>query len=190
MPAPYTGGCQCGALRYVLDAEPIWLAACHCTECQRQSGSAFGMSMLVKETSLTVKGATKRFTRIADSGNENTGVFCPECGVRIYQIPRYAKDVLVLKPGTLDDTSWLRGVTSGLSLKRLDAIGDGGPNPARFSSRRSNPAGPRRSRLNELQVLMSRCDRPMRRRVPAAVIEPASNKKDLASGGLRGRTRA
>jgi hypothetical protein len=35
-------------------------------------------------------------------------VFCPECGVRIYQIPGYAKDVLVLKPGTLDDTSWLR----------------------------------------------------------------------------------
>ena len=39
---------------------------------------------------------------------ENTGVFCPDCGVRVYQIPQYAKDVLVLKPGTLDDTSWLR----------------------------------------------------------------------------------
>jgi hypothetical protein len=108
MPAPYTGGCQCGSLRYVLDAEPIRLVACHCKECQRQSGSAFGMSMLVKETSLTVTGSTKRFTRIADSGNENTGVFCPDCGVRVYQIPQYAKDVLVLKPGTLDDTSWLR----------------------------------------------------------------------------------
>jgi hypothetical protein len=92
----------------VLDAEPIWLVACHCKGCQRQSGSAFGMSMLVKEASLTVTGPTKRFTRITDSGYENTGVFCPECGVRIYHIPGYAKDVLVLKPGTLDDTSWLR----------------------------------------------------------------------------------
>ena len=105
MPAPYTGGCQCGSLRYVLDAEPIWLVACHCKGCQRQSGSAFGMSMLVKEASLTVTGPTKRFTRTTDSGNENTGVFCPECGVRIYHIPGYAKDVLVLKPGTLDDTT-------------------------------------------------------------------------------------
>jgi hypothetical protein len=108
MPAPYTGGCQCGAVRYVLTAEPIRTVACHCKECQRQSGSAFGMSMIVPEKSLTVTGPTKRFTRLADSGNQNTGVFCPECGVRIYQIPQHIKDALVLRPGTLDDTSWVR----------------------------------------------------------------------------------
>jgi hypothetical protein len=43
------------------------LAACHWKECQRQSGSAFGMSMLVKKDSLTVAGRTKQFTRIAES---------------------------------------------------------------------------------------------------------------------------
>ena len=58
--------------------------------------------------SLTVTGVTKQFTRIADSGNENTGVFCPECGVRIYHAPNPVQDVLALKPGTLDDTNWLR----------------------------------------------------------------------------------
>jgi hypothetical protein len=108
MPAPYTGGCQCGSVRYVLATEPIRLVACHCKECQRQSGSAFGMSMQVKKDGLTVTGVTKQFTRIADSGNENTGVFCPECGVRIYHVPKSAEDVVSLKPGTLDDTSWLR----------------------------------------------------------------------------------
>jgi hypothetical protein len=108
MPAPYAGGCQCGAVRYVLSAEPIRTVACHCKECQRQSGSAFGMSMIVPEKSLAVTGPAKRFARTADSGNQNTGVFCPECGVRIYQIPQYMWDVLVLKPGTLDDTSWVR----------------------------------------------------------------------------------
>ena len=108
MAAPYTGGCQCGLVRYTLTAEPTRLVACHCKECQRQSGSAFGMSMLVQEASLTVTGQTKQFTRIADSGHENTGVFCPNCGVRIYHIPRYVTGVLVLKPGTLDDTSWLQ----------------------------------------------------------------------------------
>ena len=66
------------------------------------------MSMLVPAGSLKVTGQTKRFTRIADSGNENTGVFCANCGVRIYQIPKHVDSVLVLKPGTLDDTSWLR----------------------------------------------------------------------------------
>jgi hypothetical protein len=79
VPAPYTGGCQCGSVRYILAMEPIRLAACHCKECQRQSGSAFGMSRPVKKDSLTVTGATKQVTRIADSGNEVKGVFCPEC---------------------------------------------------------------------------------------------------------------
>ena len=108
MTAPYTGGCQYGSVRYVVTAEPIRLLACHCKECQRQSGSAFGMSMLVKKDSLTVSGVMKQFTRIADSGNEVTGAFCPECGVRIYHGLKSVPDVLSLKPGTLDDTSWLR----------------------------------------------------------------------------------
>jgi hypothetical protein len=64
--------------------------------------------MAVKKDSLTVTGVTKQFTRIADSGNEVTGVFCPDCGTRIYHVPQPVKDVVSLKPGTLDDTSWLR----------------------------------------------------------------------------------
>jgi hypothetical protein len=66
------------------------------------------MSMLVKKDSLTVTGPTKQFKRIADSGNEVTCVFCPECGVRIYHALQAAPTVLALKPGTLADTSWLR----------------------------------------------------------------------------------
>lgn len=108
MPAPYTGGCQCGSVRYVLTTEPIGVGACQCKECQRQSGSAFGMTMPVKKETLAVTGLTKQFTRIAESGNEVTGVFCPECGVRIYHALKSLRDVVSLKPGTLDDTSWLR----------------------------------------------------------------------------------
>jgi hypothetical protein len=66
------------------------------------------MFMPVKKDSLTVTGLTKQVTRIADSGNEVTGTFCPECGVRIYHALKSAPDMLSLKPGTLDDTSWLR----------------------------------------------------------------------------------
>ena len=77
------------------------MVACHCKECQRQSGSAFGMSMPVKKDSLTVTGPTKQFTRIADSGNEVAGVFCPECGVRIYHVLKSAQDVLSSNPALL-----------------------------------------------------------------------------------------
>jgi hypothetical protein len=66
------------------------------------------MSMPAKKDSLTVTGPTRQFTRIADSGNEVTGVFCPECGVRIYHDLKSAQDVLAVKPDTLDETSWPR----------------------------------------------------------------------------------
>jgi hypothetical protein len=108
MGAPYAGGCQCGSVRYVAAAEPLRLSACHCKECQRQSGSAFGMSMAISKDSLTVTGQTSQFTRTGDSGGKVTGVFCPECGTRVYHILTSTPDTLSLKPGTLDDTSWLR----------------------------------------------------------------------------------
>jgi hypothetical protein len=45
---------------------------------------------------------------MTDSGNEVTGVFWPECGVRIYHALKSARDVHTAKPGALDDTSWLQ----------------------------------------------------------------------------------
>ena len=110
MPAPYTGRCQCGKVTYELTEEPLRVLACHCTNCQAQSGGAFGLSMRVKAESLKITGELKSFQWSTDSGNVTTGCFCPDCGNRIYNIPgaAAAKGTLTLKPGTLDDTSWVR----------------------------------------------------------------------------------
>ena len=102
------GGCQCGAVRYRVEGEPRGLAVCHCTECQRQSGSAFGMSLIVpRESFQLLRGEPKTFTRTADSGRLVECAFCPACGTRVYHAPEAMRDTLNLKPGTLDDTSWL-----------------------------------------------------------------------------------
>jgi hypothetical protein len=103
-----TGGCQCGRVRYRVVGEPKLLAVCHCRECQRHSGGAFGMSMLVMASNVTVEGELKLFERTSESGRTVGSCFCPECGTRIYTIPSLAPGFLSLKPGTLDDTSWLR----------------------------------------------------------------------------------
>jgi hypothetical protein len=103
-----TGGCQCGRVRYRVVGDPVLLAVCHCTECQRHSGGAFGMSMLVMASNVTVNGELKSFARTSDSGRKVESYFCPECGTRIYTIPSQAPGMLSLKPGTLDDTSGLR----------------------------------------------------------------------------------
>lgn len=102
------GGCQCGAVRYRLEGEPIALAVCHCTECQRQSGSAFGMSLIVPANALTLLAAKPRiFSRSSEAGRTVDCAFCADCGTRIYHRPARRPTTTNLKPGTLDDTSWL-----------------------------------------------------------------------------------
>lgn len=108
MPAPYSGGCQCGAVRYQVTVEPLTLYRCHCTDCQKQSGSAFGLSMVVPiEGFVIVQGAPNSFQKIAESGNPSTCHYCPSCGTRLYHQRDANPGVCVVKPGTLDDTSWL-----------------------------------------------------------------------------------
>ena len=66
------------------------------------------MTILVKENGLKVSGELKKFERISDGGNRVTTYFCPNCGVRIYGIPRYVKGIFSLKPDKLGDTNCLR----------------------------------------------------------------------------------
>lgn len=108
MKLPYLGGCECGTIRYSINAAPIVVYACHCTICQTQSGSAFGMAVRFPVDSFTlIRGRLKSFQRTADSGQVFTNSFCPDCGTRIYHRADRSADQISLKPGTLDDTSWL-----------------------------------------------------------------------------------
>ena len=99
------GGCQCGALRYRI-GESLKLAACHCTDCQRQSGSAFGLSLAVAAAQFELlRGELKSFSVTCDSGRVKQCSFCPECGTRIHH--RTDDAMLSIKAGTLDDPSAL-----------------------------------------------------------------------------------
>jgi hypothetical protein len=103
-----TGGCQCGDVRYEVTGAPKQLVVCHCTDCQRQSGSAFGMTLVVEEGDFRLtKGEVKTFESKSDAGRDKLGAFCPECGTRIYHKPEYRKGFVSVKPGTLDDTATL-----------------------------------------------------------------------------------
>ncbi|MBM3502610.1 MAG: GFA family protein [Alphaproteobacteria bacterium] len=111
MPAPYHGGCQCGRVRYEIRGEPLAVYACHCRECQRQSASAFGLSMPVHRKDVVMSGAApKRFIRQAKSGRTVTGAFCETCGTRLFHEPSGEADTVNIKPGTLDDPSWIEPV--------------------------------------------------------------------------------
>jgi hypothetical protein len=109
MPPPYEGGCQCGAVRYRITSEPTVVYVCHCSICQTQSGSAFGMAMRLPAESFEInKGNLKSFDREAESGQVFRNSFCADCGTRIHHVASMRSDQISLKPGTLDDTSWLQ----------------------------------------------------------------------------------
>ena len=106
---PAQGGCACGAVRYELTAPPFALFACHCTDCQTLTGAAFSLAMpIAPETLRITKGVLKSWVRVAASGREIPQYICGECGVRIYTAPPGPVMSLTLRPGTLDDTSWLQ----------------------------------------------------------------------------------
>jgi hypothetical protein len=113
MPTPYSGGCQCGAVRYEITGEPLTIYRCYCTDCQKQSGSAHAMSMITPvEFFKLVKGELKSFQKIAESGRPASCYFCADCGSRIYNARSSAPSYLVVKPGTLDDRTWIKPVAS------------------------------------------------------------------------------
>lgn len=98
------GGCQCGAIRYRVTGPPLTFYACHCTECQKQSASAFGLSFWVKRSDLElVSGEPKFWELSADSGNTTRCAFCPDCGSRLFNAPGDFLEIYSIKGGSLDD---------------------------------------------------------------------------------------
>jgi hypothetical protein len=108
---PLTGGCPCEAVRFAVGAMPLLIFACHCTECQRWSGSAFGLSMPVRRDDFSLtRGEPKFWRHTGASGFESTYWFCVECGVRVLAQRSDRPGIVTLRAGTLDDTSWVRPV--------------------------------------------------------------------------------
>lgn len=111
MTFPREGGCQCGAIRYAVDGPPTLVFACHCTACQRRSGSAFVVSLIVPDRAFRLtRGRLKPQDRTADSGATLTHWFCADCGTPVLGAARgTAPDLYqTVRLGTLDDVSGIR----------------------------------------------------------------------------------
>ncbi|WP_411820792.1 GFA family protein [Hyphococcus formosus] len=106
---PIEGGCQCGALRYEIAAPPLMIYACHCTNCQKQTGSAFVLSLTVPEAAFAfTAGKPAKTEWVSDAGNKRYGHYCRDCGSRIANGQDPSIGILSLRAGTFDDTSWVR----------------------------------------------------------------------------------
>lgn len=104
---PVEGGCQCGTVRYRITAGPLAVYNCHCKDCQRLSGATHSMSMpIAREHVELLRGKLGAYDRKADSGRVVRIRGCLICGIKVWNEPLASPQLLVLKPGTLDDSGW------------------------------------------------------------------------------------
>ena len=80
-----TACCACGALSVIVNGDPTFVAICNCTQCQRRTGSVYGVSAYFDGGQIVeIAGASKLFTRGSDAGRSVEIRFCSECGSSVY----------------------------------------------------------------------------------------------------------
>jgi hypothetical protein len=103
------GGCTCTSVRYRLNARPLFVHCCHCTWCQRETGSAFAVNALIEASNVELlKGELERTTLPSASGKGQVLSRCPQCGITLWS--NYAgagERVHFVRVGTLDEPSLL-----------------------------------------------------------------------------------
>jgi hypothetical protein len=106
MGASVRGRCLCGYVRYEYAGTVGPANYCHCEDCRRCTGSAYNIGVRFEKSELRIlSGSLKGFTKSADSGQELTRHFCPECGSPIFTSAPKHPEYVYVKAGTLDDPS-------------------------------------------------------------------------------------
>lgn len=101
-----TGGCNCRAVRYAIDAPPLAVIACHCTQCRRQSGAAFSVNLIVRASSMHIDGDPAVWNDPdTGSGAPLARQYCAGCGSPIRSVPSASPKFVAVKAGTLDDAA-------------------------------------------------------------------------------------
>ncbi len=104
-----TGHCFCEHIKYTATIDESLVAICHCTICQRNSGTAFGVVVnIVNDSFKLLSGELKSYESYADSGNLRSRTFCAECGTRIYAVTvGEGSSFMGLRVGTCDQRDQL-----------------------------------------------------------------------------------
>jgi hypothetical protein len=97
------GGCSCGAVRYRLISEPMFVHCCHCLNCQRQTGSAFVINLLIEADRVELLAEEPQPVDVPrDDGSAQRIYRCPTCQVGVFS--EYGRpEVRFVRAGTLDD---------------------------------------------------------------------------------------
>jgi len=98
------GGCACGGVRYRLTSAPMFVHCCHCLNCQKHTGSACVINMLIEAARVELlQGAPYGVEMPENGGSPNTIFRCPTCHVAVWSVYGGRSQVRFVRAGTLDD---------------------------------------------------------------------------------------
>ena len=102
------GRCHCGSIAYEAEIDPARVSACHCTDCQMLTGSAFRVSVQApREGFKLLSGTPKTYIKTAESGNRRIHAFCGNCGTPVYATAIVDPQAYSLRVGCLDERAEL-----------------------------------------------------------------------------------
>ncbi len=104
--------CHCGQLRVAVPGPTTAVVACHCTDCQKRSGSPFGVAAYYPHEDVKIDGEAKRFSRATAAGGIFEQFFCPQCGVTVLMRGAKNPDVTGIPIGLFDDAHEMQPVRS------------------------------------------------------------------------------
>jgi len=100
----FEGGCTCGAVRYRLSSRPMVVHACHCSWCQRETGTAFATNAVIEADRVAVQGEVELVETPSHSGKGQRIARCPRCKIALWS--NYAgagPSMRFVRAGTLDE---------------------------------------------------------------------------------------
>ena len=102
---PFDGGCTCRAVRYSLSTKPLFVHACHCRWCQRETGTAFALNAMIEADRVALlQGEVEVVNTPSNSGKGQKITRCPTCRIAVWSNYAGAGDaVRFVRVGTLDE---------------------------------------------------------------------------------------
>ena len=98
--------CACGQLELRCEGEPQGVSLCHCLECQKRTGSTYGIAAFFLKTDVEASGRAARYSRPSDSGFSVHFNFCPECGSTVFWEPERKPEAVAVAVGAFADPAF------------------------------------------------------------------------------------
>ena len=95
------GHCHCGRISFEAEVDPTSVTICHCTDCQRLTGSAFRANIVAPAAQFVLRGTPRSYVKTAESGNQRRHAFCGDCGTPIYACAMEDPQSYSLRIGTI-----------------------------------------------------------------------------------------